>query len=217
MHTTARHNSPIEWGVHQPSMLASLGLGTVDSKLTQQEKREGTSMKILVRPLKHILAVLGVLSLALVLLSGTPQKAHASPQQHERPQDCPAPGSTPSMDRVIEPGFQQGYIDLETWTYNCSNYWPSKNDTSYAFVTNCASQTYNVNADAWMSQGTVPGATRYNETGRSGYWAIPNDCNLWKMRTTSMYTWPPSPFYGCSWFNVYELNITYDYVCVRIS
>lgn len=171
-------------------------------------------MRILVRPLKHTLAALGILSLALVLLSGTSQKAHAAPQKHETPQgaNCYAP-KIANNDLVEDTGPQQGYITYSTHTETCG----SDDQETWSQTLNCASQTYNINADAWQSQGTVPGSIRYNETGRSGYWAIPNTCGWYSMRDTGIYWFPPTPFYGCSWFHNYETGGGADYLCARSS
>jgi len=84
------------------------------------------------------------------------------------------------------------------------------------WVANCTSRSqFNVQTDGWESQGTVPGSTRSNETGRNGYVAIPNDCSWYNEQYVAFYWFPPTPLYVCGWFHVYETGYAVDYVCVR--
>ncbi len=69
--------------------------------------------------------------------------------------------------------------------------------------------------DAWESQGTILGATRYNETGRNGYVAYPNDCARYESQGIGYYWWAPSPMWVCGWYHVYETDFSVDYVCVQ--
>jgi hypothetical protein len=78
---------------------------------------------------------------------------------------------------------------------------------------NCRDDVYSINVDLWLSHGTSSGSPRYGETGRSGYYTYPADCQ-WHQSPQNAVARVDNPDYACAWVQAYGEG-TRDYICTN--
>jgi hypothetical protein len=81
------------------------------------------------------------------------------------------------------------------------------------FSLDCSDKTYSINVDLWLSHGTVPGSSRYGESGRSGYYTYPGDCQ-WHTSPNYASDRVDNPDWACAWAQVYGVGAR-DYMCTN--
>jgi hypothetical protein len=87
------------------------------------------------------------------------------------------------------------------------------NAEAYEYSRDCYDDTFTINVDIWLSHATVPGATRYGETGRTGWYTYVGDCN-WHLAPRWAFARVDDPDWACAWAQVYGGGAR-DFMCVN--
>ncbi|MBA2392385.1 MAG: hypothetical protein H0V70_06525 [Ktedonobacteraceae bacterium] len=139
-----------------------------------------------------------ITTLALLFLSVPQPLAHASAAN---PAGCYYPESTYYI-RYVE-------SDTQGESLGCQPI----NAFAYEYSLDCTDQTYSINVDLWLSHGTVPGSARYGDSGRSGYYTYPGDCQ-WHAAPNRAVARVDNPDFACAWAQVYGAGAR-DYMCTN--
>lgn len=119
-----------------------------------------------------------------------------------------------------------GSANLTTWIeydVSASNYLCDPSIVPFnsvaGFSRDCTpnGSSYTINQDLWLTQGTVSGATRWGETGRSGWITYLSDCNFHLSPSqASSYSPHSDPIWGCGWA-LLSTGQSHDFICTNVN